>query len=608
MNRITPFLIFITIHVLSAGSIDAEDYSNADAVYKNVKHEFILNEDGSSVYNYSHELKLLTGYAFSRAYGESFITYNPQWQELKILRSETTMRNGQKVSSPANAFNEVLPRAAYNATPYLHLREMVVTHTGLENDAVIDFAYSLNTKSGYLPGLNGKVVIADRSPIENLEIKVILPEGKNLTWLMTGSKVEPIKTNQSGKDIYTWTFRNIDLIPVEPGQPAISDISPVIYFGTENKLKLKEHIFSDTKLYFLSDDAKVIVNNITSNALSDEEKIKVIRDYIINNIGDAHIDFFHQGFKPLNAMQTFERNVGSGIDKSVLMAAMIKEAIPNRIILPMLVSRDKSSNPMKILSRFDACILYDNHNSVIIDPGHNGESYPPVPVNPVAYLAAPNITQSGILPTIAKSPGIHVRIKAELDTSMNISGRGSVTLDPFEGYSIYDESVNKYIENLFRESACKIEFTPSDIPVSGNRIVRNINLSSESPVVEKDGMFDIVLASISKNGSASQLHLGNSDRATPFELPLIKIEKWEIEFNMPENFKVMNNIENLDLEKAGTKLSSTINIDSNKVQIIKSIDLPTENISAKDYKDFSELIAEWKSKRMNMLLIKKIIN
>ena len=58
------------------------------------------------------ELTLFTHAAMNGLYGESFIVYNPAYQELKIHESYTRQKDGKIVKTPENAFVEVLPAAA----------------------------------------------------------------------------------------------------------------------------------------------------------------------------------------------------------------------------------------------------------------------------------------------------------------------------------------------------------------------------------------------------------------------------------------------------------------------------------------------------------------
>ena len=131
-----------------------------------------MHEDGSIDFHYSKELKLLSHYAFHRLYGETFIITNTDFQTLKINEAYTIMADGKKVVTPDNAFNEVLPRFANNAPAYNHIRELVVTHTGLEVGAVIHLDYTIHSEKGYFPALMFDEVLIESSPVQELVVKV----------------------------------------------------------------------------------------------------------------------------------------------------------------------------------------------------------------------------------------------------------------------------------------------------------------------------------------------------------------------------------------------------------------------------------------------------
>ena len=66
-------LILICALLLSNVSFAQDDTS--DAIYLKQMKEYQLNEDGSSDFRLSKQLKLLTYYSFHRLYGESFVEY-----------------------------------------------------------------------------------------------------------------------------------------------------------------------------------------------------------------------------------------------------------------------------------------------------------------------------------------------------------------------------------------------------------------------------------------------------------------------------------------------------------------------------------------------------
>ncbi|MCD7930557.1 MAG: DUF3857 domain-containing protein [Tannerellaceae bacterium] len=129
-------------------------YAAPEAEYRTLSRAYTLNANGSQKYRYSMELTLFTHTAMNRTYGESFIVYNLQYQEIKIHSSYTRQKDGTIIETPENAFVEVLHRQAANAPGHNHLKELVIVHTGLELGATIYLDYSVLTKPGYLTELD----------------------------------------------------------------------------------------------------------------------------------------------------------------------------------------------------------------------------------------------------------------------------------------------------------------------------------------------------------------------------------------------------------------------------------------------------------------------
>lgn len=149
MKRFTLFVLAL----LAAGSLLSAPVH--DARFLRVSVSYQLNADGSWDMTCERQVRLDTYLAVNRALGETFIVYDPAFQKLEVLRSETTMADGREVPSPENAFNEVLPFAAHGFADFSGLREMVVTHTGLERGARIDLKYRIHTDPGFLPVFSG---------------------------------------------------------------------------------------------------------------------------------------------------------------------------------------------------------------------------------------------------------------------------------------------------------------------------------------------------------------------------------------------------------------------------------------------------------------------
>ena len=184
-------------------------YSASEASFRKLYKTYTLNQDGSMEERVYKELKIFTHAAMNSKYGETFIVYNPEFQELKINESYTIQKDGNKVVTPSNAFVEVLPSFAADAPAYNHLKEMVVVHTGLELGATIVLDYSIKTKAAMCGELDVFTMIKELSPIEDFRLTVNVPESKMLNYELLNSSAKPeIKVNNGLRTI-SYKMKNI---------------------------------------------------------------------------------------------------------------------------------------------------------------------------------------------------------------------------------------------------------------------------------------------------------------------------------------------------------------------------------------------------------------
>ena len=163
----------------------------SEAEFGKLSKAYTIHTNGSQEMRVQKELTLFTHAAMNSLYGESFIIYNPEFQELKIHESYTRQKDGTIVKTPANAFVEVLPSAAADAPAYNGLKEMVVVHTGLELGATIYLDYSVITRPGYLPELDVCEQIEEFSPIKEYIFSLSVPESKPLHYELLNGKAVP---------------------------------------------------------------------------------------------------------------------------------------------------------------------------------------------------------------------------------------------------------------------------------------------------------------------------------------------------------------------------------------------------------------------------------
>ena len=146
-----------------------------DAVYKLISESYTLNTDGSTEFRKRTELQIFTRMTFDH-FGETFITYNPDFQELIINEAYTIRKDGSKVETPENAFNPMLPEGCTKCERLNGIRTMVVTHTALEYDAVIVLDYTIRSKNFFFQELLEKVELQEEVPVEKYVVSVTTPD------------------------------------------------------------------------------------------------------------------------------------------------------------------------------------------------------------------------------------------------------------------------------------------------------------------------------------------------------------------------------------------------------------------------------------------------
>lgn len=184
-----------------------------EAEFRKLSKTYTLRADGSQEVRVQKELTLFTHAAMNSLYGETFIVYDPDFQQLKIHESYTRQKDGTVIKTPANALVEVLPSAAANAPAYNRLKEMVVVHTGLELGATIVLDYSIVSKAGYLPELDVCCPVKELSPIKEYTFRLNVPAGKAIHYELLNASAKPAITQGSGMKTFTWTLKDVKPCP-----------------------------------------------------------------------------------------------------------------------------------------------------------------------------------------------------------------------------------------------------------------------------------------------------------------------------------------------------------------------------------------------------------
>jgi hypothetical protein len=316
MKRIYSILLLSFIALLPL-------FAASEAEYGALRKTYTLHADGSQEYRRYMELTLFTHTAMNRVYGESFIVYNPQFQELIIHTSYTKQKDGLIIQTPDNAFVEVLPRQAAHAPAYNHLKEMVVVHTGLELGATICLDYSIISKPGYLPELDLCDAIEQTSPVKDYTITLSVPENKPLHYALVNSAVKPsVRTDKGVKEV-SWKIRNLPAASLAPEVSAAGGgvclLVASTYASNEEAVTYLGKQFAaagDMPLLSLSE-------TVTEGLTTDTEKLEAILAYVADHVGFSRLSLAETGFRIRSTDEVNRSAYGTEAEKLNLLTGLL---------------------------------------------------------------------------------------------------------------------------------------------------------------------------------------------------------------------------------------------------------------------------------------------
>lgn len=345
---------------LSASSDFDAKYLKKNIIYK-------LNADGSSMIEYYSKVKLHTYRASNRLFGESFIKYNPDFQKLDVLLSKTTMKDGKIVNSPKNAFNEVLPFLAKKFPVFAGLKEMVVTHVGIERGAVIELKYRLYTKPGFNTYFSGLQYLSELFPMKELKVKVIIPKNKKLKFYLSKNEKLLKKKITENHIEYSLLLKDVDHFSKEPMDNRSRDF--FVFSDAENLAEIFPARYSSTDI---PDGLLKPVTKILNSTTSNLERLFKIQKIVVSDFDFCRLNSELTGNRVRKIKQVYKSNYATSMEKAFMLSEVLKA---NGIKNDIIASFEKEQILKKVPSLSIIKAFYIKVNDlcdfpVFIDPIH----------------------------------------------------------------------------------------------------------------------------------------------------------------------------------------------------------------------------------------------
>ncbi|MEI7896143.1 MAG: DUF3857 domain-containing protein [bacterium] len=597
MSTISRIIFLLIISIFVSLQTRAQD-EKSDALYVSLVKEYTLNPDGSMDFRYIKQQKLFTYRAFHNLYGETFIVYNPEFQKLKINEVYTLMANGKKITAPQNSFNEVLPGYAASAPAYNSLREMVITHTGLERNATIFLDYLVHTEKGIFPALMGSELLAENEPVKNLEIRIRIPAGENLFYKIFNGNFQPDKTTDGKFQVYTWKSGDVAAISTEEAQQGGNERYSRLVFSTSGN---REAVFSfltgqPAFQSGISDQMKKEVSAIVSEKRDKFDIALKIQEKVVNDLRLYQVPLRAALFQVRTPEQTWNSNGGTPIEKAVLMAALMKAAGIDAQVTGIVRTAFADGKIATLADLEDFAVLIENQqhgtwyfsaaslNSVNLKLTLPGRSF--VALKPDGK---PTVTNSENPAQMVKVIGTFI-----VSSDPKITGEISVYMEgsvyPFAGL----QRDKKRMKNSISGGLIGNDTTMQKISTLNNENGFQTFIAQGDRPFRKDTNYYYFNLPVCTSGIENWgIKILSGRREKPYEIPAVADESYTYKITLPSSFSLFSPAKKVAVSNTAGSFTWELKTEEGKIAVKRQLKFSERVFEVKAYEDFKILMDYW---------------
>ncbi len=570
---ILSLFILLTVPGFSAPS---------EAEYVKLSETWDLLPDGSQEYRCYKELTLFTHTAMNGTYGETFIVYNPLFQELKIHDSYTRQKDGTIVRTPENAFVEVLPRNAEKAPAYNHLKEMVIVHTGLELGATIVLDYSILSKPGYLPTLDVCRQLNQSSPVREYQLAFNLPAGIAAHYTTLGLTQEPGQITSADRRHYKWTFRNLKAASRDPQVQLQNGDVPALLFHTF--ANLQETVQTLGRQLDSPSAVAQLAAQLTKNATSETEKLQAIHQYLLTQVDHCSLSLSESGFRLRPAAQVIQTAYGTDIEKINLLSALLNAAdIPAVPVAAYYVAAEPANCGLQTIGELLVVAEAEGKTYRL-----NTRNYQPA-ASGCNFIV--NLTDGKV--TLCKQQPSHLHYEADIEWKEG-KNEANVKATFTDNYLSYAPDFAQELlairskRTLARENGATIVGGKTTAPMSTHQDYLMLTLPQTHKGILQEQSY----------------HRFNSKRTVNLLLPSALTEEYSYTLRLPAHLTLCTPEKEITLNNAAGSLNISLRQEGQNVYIRRTLKLPERLITPANYPAFRQLITEWANPQGQQLLLK----
>ncbi|MBP0905067.1 transglutaminase domain-containing protein [Mariniflexile gromovii] len=226
----------------------------------------------------------------------------------------------------------------------------------------IDYESSFSNSGRFYRDYTDSFMFDSFHPALKSTLKIITPKNHKLFYKVVNGKLDPQISKLDNYDMYEWKTENLPEIPQEEYyMPNTVDVAKYLHISTIPSWNDISMWYSDLVRSSIEVDTSVkdVFNTLFPKGykhLNDEDKAKIIYNYIKNNFTYSYVSFRQSGYVPQKPSKTIKTSLGDCKDFSTLFVTLANMAELKANMVLVLTS-DYGRNEMVMPNTdFNHCI------------------------------------------------------------------------------------------------------------------------------------------------------------------------------------------------------------------------------------------------------------
>lgn len=519
---------------------------------------------------------------------------------LQLNQAKTIKKNGNKLDAERNDDN------------------LVFTNLEVGDYVFLDYTQKQNNGGKSSLFVNDIFGINSFNPTYKVNYSVFAEEGIVLHDTIINSSLRPQISTQNGFKKYVWEATNPEVLKDETNRIPFSDIGSVVHLSLNDTWSDIAQWYSDLSGQQAQPDFtiyQIVKELFEGKSYSDEQKAKIIYDFVCKNIQYSSIDFRQSNIIPQKASDVYHTRLGDCKDMSTLYASIARAAGLD-VNLILINTRDNGKKNVLLPSlNFNHCIVRLHLK--------NGSKYLELtdPELPYAYLnyyhnessileiPTTNLSKNVTLTFLKLNEGYKNKIVRNTEIKVNANNSLNVKIDVLKIGAEAAATCKTYYNEEDESNKDELKKSISAIYKSAVKIntLDFVKLQPRADTANFKYEF-IVENEVSKVGSFKTINIPFSDVLAKLNIFEESERTYEFDYNTyepvdyyEENFivnlenplKILEIPENVNLSFKGNIYHLGFEkINDQQIKISRTYNVERKNIDVNDFQDFKTFITK----------------